>query len=100
VIPGVPALEDLRQQLQQLHAALDADDDARAAELVLSHDLDLRQYLAQHGTGAQHALGELLQLQQRATARMAERRDAAALALRSGRRSSDAARAYLRAGAL
>ncbi|MDG2526537.1 hypothetical protein P6166_14365 [Stenotrophomonas sp. HITSZ_GD] len=96
----VPTLEDLQRQLVDLRAALADEDDARAAELVREHDVDLRQYLAAHGTGARLALGELLRQQAEAMDDMRARRDAAGSALRQNRRSSDAARAYLRAGAL
>jgi len=94
------ALEGLQQQLQALHAALAADDDARAAELVLAHDHDLRNYLNQHGTADRPALADLLQRQGQAMADLRARREAAAHALREGRRSRQAARAYLRAGAI
>ncbi len=95
-----PTLEYLQRQLHEVRAALAIDDDARAAELVREHDLDLRQYLATHGTTARDALGELLRLQAEAMADMRARREAASLALRHNRRSSHAARAYLSAGAL
>ncbi len=97
---ATPALEDLQQQLHELRAALAADDDAHAAALMRAHDHDLRQYLATHGTAAREALGGLLQMQSAAMAEMRARRDAASAALRLNRRSSHAARAYLRAGAL
>lgn len=93
------ALEGLQQQLQALRAALAADDDAGAAELVSAHDVDLRRYLHTHGTAARPALADLLQQQNEAMADLRARRDAASQALRDGRRSSQAARAYLRAGA-
>lgn len=95
-----PALEDLRQQLHDLRAAVAAHDDLRATALVMAHDGDLRRYLDAHGTVEHAALAELLQQQNAAMAEMRAHRDAAAQALRSGRRSSQAARAYLRAGAL
>ena len=94
------AMEGLQQQLQALHAALAADDDARAAEMVRAHDHDLRRYLATHGTAARPALAALLERQGEAMADLRARREAASLALRQGRRSTQAARAYLRAGAL
>lgn len=94
------ALQGLQQQLQALHAALAADDDAGAAELVLAHDQDLRRYLNTHGITDRPALADLLQCQGQAMADLRARREAASRALRDGRRSSQAARAYLRAGAL
>jgi len=100
VTAAAQELEGLQHQLQALRAALAADDDTRAAELMQAHDQDLRRYLDTHGTAARPALTELLQRQNEAMDDLRARREAASQALRDGRRSRHAARAYLRAGAL
>ncbi|GEM_PF-1001285 len=91
-------LQALHGDLQQLNAAIDAEDHALAAAIVLEHDQRLRQYLEYVGPDA--SLTALLQEQHAVTERMSQLRDHAALQLRQERQSSRAASAYQQAGAL
>ena len=93
-------LQALREQLDTLRRALIEGDDARAAELTREHDQQLRLYLAAHGAAARDALLALHALQQQVLHELRGQRDAAGQALRAGRQSGHAARAYLQAGAL
>jgi len=93
-------LQALRAQLDTLRQALADGDDARAAELTRDHDQQLRLYLTAHGTAAREALMALHTLQQQVLRELREQRDAAGKALRAGRQSGQAARAYMQAGAL
>ncbi len=94
-------LDALHADLDALKNAIDAEDHARAEQIVAAHDQRLRGYIQDNGTsGAADALQALLEQQHALTERMRELRDDAAAHLRAERQSTRAANAYQQAGTL
>ena len=97
-------LDALHADLDALKNAIDAEDHARAEQIVAAHDQRLRGYIQDNGAagaaGAADALQALLEQQHALTERMRELRDDAAAHLRAERQSTRAANAYQQAGTL
>ncbi len=90
-------LDALFQQVDAMHACMARHDAAGTGHLLILHDQDLRQFLADPAsdTGGADALGQLLAGQRAVIDLMVAAREGARVQLQASRLNDRAARAYL-----